>query len=88
MPTIIEQIKDRVQHSDIPLPDKEKMLQLFSRASLESLEMILHLFNQNPSWIDTINHNIQIKWKALMEKDADAWKRILKEEEEQLKALE
>jgi len=88
METNFQKIKELVLTSDIPPADQEELLLTFSKAKDAELESVLKLFSKDISWIRKISDNLKAKNTAAVTGDSDLWKRILQDEEAQLKALE
>ena len=88
MNTSFQKIKDLVLKSDISLTEQEELMLAFSNASDADLESILKLFSEDQSWIRKISDNYKAKRAAMITGNTELWKRIVQDEETQLKKLE
>ncbi len=88
MNTNFQKIKELVLKSDIPLVEQEELMLAFSSAGDADLEPIFKLFSEDQSWIRKINDNYKAKHAAMVTGDTELWKRIVQDEETQLKKLE
>ena len=88
MNTNFQKIKELVLKSDISLIEQEELMLAFSSASDVDLEPMLKLFSEDQSWIRKISDNYKAKRAAMITEDTELWKRIVQDEEIQLKKLE
>ena len=88
METNFQKIKELVLSSDISPEDQEELLLAFFKTDDAKLEPVLKLFLEDKSWIQKISDNLKAKNTAIMIGDHNLWKRILQDEETQLRKLE
>ena len=88
MNTNFQKIKELVLKSDISLIEQEELMLAFSSASDADLQPILKLFSEDQSWIRKISDNYKAKHAAMITGDTKLWRRIVQDEETQLKELE
>ncbi|MCD6270600.1 hypothetical protein J7J23_02345 [bacterium] len=88
METNFQKIKELVLSSDISPEDQEELLLAFFKTDDAELEPVLKLFLEDKSWIQKISDNLKAKNTAAITGDRNLWKRILQDEETQLRKLE
>lgn len=83
----LEKIKELILKSDISDSEKIDLITLFSKAKDEELEPVSDLFSNDLSWVKKISENYKAKQVANITENSDLWKKIINEEEKELKEI-
>ena len=81
-------IKGMIEKSDLSAEEQTELVLFFSKADDGALEELLMLFAEDSWWIRKIYDNYKTKEIIFKEKDVQKMQEVIKEEENQLKALQ
>ncbi|MEI6281094.1 MAG: hypothetical protein WCP17_03825 [bacterium] len=84
----LQKLIDILNECSLSDKEKENLILLFSKVSNEDLAPIVKLFSEDKAWIYKINQNYKNKNTALNNKDSELWKKILEDEEFELKKIQ
>lgn len=83
MSTVLEDLRQIISNSDIPLEDQNDLLvflPILPERVLEDLKMILE---QDPEWLKEFNAHFKAKLKALTGQKEEEWEGVIKKEAEE-----
>lgn len=80
-------IQNALTGTDIPSSEKEDLRQLFATASDDALAPIATLVSEDKDILKTISANYQAKKRALSDRDAGEWQKIIQDETALLETL-
>ncbi len=83
MPRALEDLRQIISNSDIPLEDQNDLLvflPILPETTLEDLKMILE---KDPEWLKEFNAHFKAKLKALTGQKEEEWEEVIKKEAEE-----
>jgi hypothetical protein len=83
-----EQLKEMVLVSRIPFDEREQFAVALALLDEDTAALLLGLFESDPSWIEKMYENFKQKKNAIGNKDMDAWRAIMRDEEDLLKSID
>lgn len=84
MDSNIQKLQALIAGSPLKEDERNDILALFAKARDTDLMPLVELCTKNPDWIRRCYENIKSKQAAIAADDADAWERIIREEEQML----
>jgi len=84
----LDAIKEMIEKSKLSMAEQQELINFFSKVDDSALEEILMLFAEDSWWIKKIFDNYKAKEIAFKTKDEQKFQEVVKEEENQLKALQ
>jgi|GEM_PF-2478051 len=83
-----EQLKEIVLASRIPFDEREQFAVALALLDEDTAALLLGLFESDSSWIEKMYENFKQKKNAIGNKDMDAWRTIMRDEEDLLKSID
>lgn len=77
-------IKNFINNSPLNDQDKENLVKLASSLSEQEVVYLWWALRDNPGDVALLNRLVKMKKEALVNRDANAWSQILKEEKKEL----
>jgi lipid A disaccharide synthetase len=86
--TNLQKIKELLLNSNLSQQEQDDFFVFLSGTRDTELEPMVKLFTENPIWIEKVNKNFKAKQKAVLERLAEDWQKIINEEVLELEKLE
>ena len=76
----ITKLQKLISFSNLFQEDQKNLIELFSKANDEIIELTIDLFQKDPTWIKKVSDNYKAKKEIFEKKDKELWEKIVKEE--------
>lgn len=87
MDHLVKELKTIIDSTILSDLEKVELFSVFQKLDLETLEKIVELIKENPTWITRFVENTRAKAMVLESKDSTLWKNILDQEIAEIEEL-